>query len=95
MWKKVKSIARAFKQEVKVYRLVLKDPRTPWLARVLLGAAVAYALSPIDIIPDFIPILGQLDDLVIVPVLVVMAVRLIPKQVIIDCRATVAGQDAL
>jgi uncharacterized membrane protein YkvA (DUF1232 family) len=89
MGKRLTSIARQFKQELRVYRLVLKDKRTPWLAKVLLGAAIAYALMPIDIIPDFIPILGHLDDLVIVPVLVVVGLKLIPKEVVDDARNTV------
>ena len=89
MGKRLTSIARQFKQELRVYRLVLKDKRTPWLAKVLLGAAIAYALMPIDIIPDFIPILGHLDDLVIVPVLVVVGLKLIPKEVVDDARNAV------
>jgi len=89
MRKGLTSIARRFKQELRVYRLVLKDKRTPWLAKVFLGAAVAYALSPIDIIPDFIPILGHLDDVVLVPVLVFVGLKLIRKEVIDDARNTV------
>jgi len=91
MWKSAKSLVRQFKQEIEVYGLVLKHPRTPWAARALLGAAVAYAVSPIDLIPDFIPVLGQLDDLVIVPALVMMALKLIPKDVVAECRAKAAA----
>lgn len=86
MLEKLKNIAKKFKDELKVYQLVLRDSRTPKLAKVILGFAVGYFISPIDIIPDFIPIIGQLDDLIIVPTLVILALRLIPKEVIADCR---------
>jgi uncharacterized membrane protein YkvA (DUF1232 family) len=89
VWKKAKAIVATFKREARVYRLVLADPRTPWLARVLLGAAVAYALSPIDLIPDFIPVVGYLDDIVIVPGLVYLALRLVPREVVRECRLKV------
>ena len=82
-----KVVARRFKEELRVYRLVLQDHRTPKLAKWLLGIAVAYALSPVDLIPDFIPVIGHLDDLVILPLLVITAVKLIPPSVIEDCRA--------
>ena len=91
MLKKAKAIVEAFKREVRVYRLVLAHPRTPWLARILLGAAVAYAASPIDLIPDFIPVIGYLDDVIIVPALVFVALKLVPKDVVEECRAKVAA----
>ncbi|MBN1943304.1 MAG: DUF1232 domain-containing protein [Phycisphaerae bacterium] len=83
---KARAVAKLLKREVRVYRLVLKDPRTPWLARVLLGLAVGYVLLPFDLIPDFIPVLGHLDDVIIVPALVMLALRLIPKNVITENR---------
>ena len=87
-WKaRMRGIARAARREVRVYRLVLKDPRTPWPTKAVLALAVGYLIMPFDLIPDFIPVLGQLDDLIIVPSLVILALRLIPKDVIRDCRA--------
>ena len=80
-------IAHRLRQEVEVYRRVLRDDRTPRLARCLLAAAVAYALSPIDLIPDFIPVLGHLDDAIILPLLVWLAVRMIPRHIIAEHRA--------
>ena len=68
-----------FKREIQLYRNILADPRTPRLTRVLLGAAIAYAVTPVDLIPDFIPVIGQLDDIVIVPGLVFLALKTIPQ----------------
>ena len=88
---KLKSIGRNLKHEIKVYQLVLGDSRTPKLAKFLLWLAVGYALLPFDIIPDFIPVIGLLDDFVIVPALIVIALRMIPKEVVEDCRIRVNG----
>ena len=87
---RLRSAAGALKREVIVHRLVLKDPRTPAAAKVLLAAAVGYALLPIDLVPDFLPVVGHLDDLVIVGGLVLLARRMIPPEVVADCRARVA-----
>lgn len=85
-----RSIARKFRLEIAVYRAVMKHERTLWPAGGLLLLAVGYALSPIDIIPDFVPVLGYLDDIVIVPALVWLALRLIPAGVVEECRRTCA-----
>src|SRR5262245_17661790 len=78
--------ARRLKRDTLALYLAGRDPRTPWFARVLTAAVVAYALCPIDLIPDFVPVLGYLDDLVIVPAGLVIAIRLIPAPVMADCR---------
>jgi uncharacterized membrane protein YkvA (DUF1232 family) len=82
----LKTRARALKLESYALYLVVRDPRTPWYARMVATAVVAYALSPIDLIPDFVPVLGYLDDLVIVPAGIALAVRLVPPEVLADCR---------
>jgi uncharacterized membrane protein YkvA (DUF1232 family) len=83
---RLKRTGLEIKREINVYRRVLKDNRTPKLAKILLGLAVGYLLLPIDIIPDFIPVIGHLDDLIIVPAMVIIALKMIPKEVIEDCR---------
>lgn len=85
----MQQIARQFKEELEVYRLVLHHPGTPRLAKWLLGMAVAYLLMPFDLIPDFIPVLGQLDDLVIIPAIFYLAIRMIPPGVVTECRQAV------
>ena len=79
-------IAARLKSELAFYERVLKHPKTPRVSKVLLGTAIAYFLTPIDIIPDFIPIVGHLDDLLIVPGLIWLALRYIPPDVIASCR---------
>ena len=87
MFNRLKSVASSLKREVNVYRLVLRDSRTPRPAKLLLGLAIGYLLLPFDLIPDFIPVIGQLDDVIIVPALVILALKMIPRDVIEDCRA--------
>ncbi|MBE0691229.1 MAG: DUF1232 domain-containing protein [Anaerolineae bacterium] len=86
MLDRLRAFTRTVKSEIDVYQRVLRDPRTPWPARLLLGAALGYLLLPFDLIPDFIPVLGQLDDLLIVPGLVWLATRLIPQDAWDDAR---------
>jgi len=74
------------KREIWALFLAWKDPETPAFARIVIIVTVAYAASPIDLIPDFIPVLGQLDDLVILPALIALAIRLIPPEVSARCR---------
>ncbi len=78
--------ARRLKVEVHALYLAYKDPRVPWYARAFAAVVVGYAFSPIDLIPDPIPVLGYLDDLVLVPLGVALAIRLIPPQVLAECR---------
>jgi uncharacterized membrane protein YkvA (DUF1232 family) len=78
--------ARRALLELKVWRLVAAHPRTPRLCRWLVGVALAYALSPVDLVPDFIPGLGHLDDLLVVPLLLTLAARLVPGEVWTACR---------
>jgi uncharacterized membrane protein YkvA (DUF1232 family) len=84
---KLRQLFARISREISFYRRVLAHPQTPWLSRVLLGAALAYFVSPIDILPDVIPVVGQLDDLIIVPGLIYLALRLIPAEIIESCRS--------
>ncbi len=87
---RVRRWARALKTETLALYYACRDPRTPWAARLLAGAVVAYAVSPIDLIPDFIPVLGYLDDLLLVPAGIALAVRLVPAEVMTECRQRAA-----
>jgi len=93
MLERLKSWAHAVRRDVHALYLAAQDPRVPWIAKVLASAVAAYALSPIDLIPDFIPVLGHLDDLIIVPLGIVLAVRLIPPELMAEHRA--AAQAAI
>ena len=90
---RVRGWARAIKRDVVALWIAARDPRTPLIARLLAGAVAAYALSPIDLIPDFIPVLGYLDDLLIVPLGIMLAVRLIPGELFAEFRAQAAARE--
>jgi len=79
--------AAALKREVMTLWFACRDPRTPWYARVLAMLIVAYALSPIDLIPDFIPVLGYLDELILLPVGTYLVLKLVPAEALADARA--------
>ena len=78
--------ARRLKTEVYALYLAYRDPRVPWYARAFAACVVAYGFSPIDLIPDFIPVLGYLDDLLLVPLGIWLALKMIPPQVMAECR---------
>jgi uncharacterized membrane protein YkvA (DUF1232 family) len=82
-----KQRARILKAETYTLYLAYRDPRTPWFAKVFAVLVVAYAFSPIDLVPDFIPVLGYLDDLLLIPLGVMLARKMIPDQVMAECRA--------
>jgi uncharacterized membrane protein YkvA (DUF1232 family) len=88
--------ARQLKAETYALLLAYRDHRTPWYARILAACVVAYAFSPIDLIPDFIPVLGYLDDLILIPLGIALALKMIPPQVMADSRVRaqeLLGQD--
>jgi uncharacterized membrane protein YkvA (DUF1232 family) len=87
---KVKSWARGIRRDVVALWLAARDDRVPWYAKAVAGAVAAYALSPIDLIPDFIPVIGYLDDLIIVPLGIMAAIRLIPANVLNELRTKAA-----
>lgn len=93
MFDKLKSLGKQLKREFAVYRLVLKHPQTPWVAKFFLGLAVGYLLLPFDLIPDFIPVIGQLDEVVIIPILLYLALLFIPKWIIQSCREQVKASE--
>jgi uncharacterized membrane protein YkvA (DUF1232 family) len=83
---KWKQSAKKFKIEIYAIYLAYKDPRVPWYARIFAACVVGYAFSPIDLIPDPIPILGYLDDLILIPLGVMLTLKMIPKEVMTECR---------
>jgi uncharacterized membrane protein YkvA (DUF1232 family) len=87
MLEKLKQCARHLKAETFALYLAARDPRTSWYAKLVLAGIVAYAFSPIDLIPDFVPVLGYLDDLVLIPLSIALAIKLVPHSVLAECRA--------
>jgi uncharacterized membrane protein YkvA (DUF1232 family) len=83
---RAKAQARLLKRESYALYFVARHPRTPWYAKLLAAAVVAYAFSPLDLIPDFVPVIGYLDDLVIVPLGIALVLRLVPSEVLGECR---------
>ena len=92
MLETLKARARAWRQEALAVYVAARDPRTPWYVKALIFFVVAHTFSPIDLIPDFIPVLGYLDDLIITPGGLWLAVHLIPAEVMADARVTAAAQ---
>lgn len=93
MLKALKAWARAIKRDVHALWLAAGDPRTPWCAKALAVGIAAYALSPIDLIPDLIPVLGLLDEAILLPVLILLAVRLVPPHVMAEHREAARAAD--
>ena len=91
---RLKQWARAIKRDVHALYLASCDPRVPWHAKVMAAVVAGYALSPIDLIPDFIPILGLLDDLVLVPLGILLVIRLIPPELMAEHRAAATAAAA-
>ena len=83
---RLRQLYTLFKREAEVYKLVLSDKRTPWLGKFFLWLALGYLFFPFDFIPDFIPILGQLDELIVIPLLIFLALKFIPKEITTDNR---------
>ena len=91
MFVRLQEWANTIKRDVIAVALAARDPRVPWYAKSLAAAVAAYALSPIDLIPDFIPVLGHVDDVILVPLGILLAVRLIPPEVMAEHRAKAAN----
>lgn len=86
MKEKLKSIGQNLKYQIDFYRNLAKDNRVPRFSKILIGAALFYFLLPFDLIPDFIPVIGHLDDLVVIPLLIYMALKLIPDEIIEEAK---------
>jgi uncharacterized membrane protein YkvA (DUF1232 family) len=94
VWKAWKNQVAALKQNTYALYLASRDPRTPWRAKLVVLLVVAYALSPIDLIPDFVPVLGYVDDLLLLPLGIALAIKLIPPDILAECRARASAQSS-
>jgi uncharacterized membrane protein YkvA (DUF1232 family) len=92
MLRRIKDWARAIRRDVHALWLAARDRRTPWYAEAFALAIAAYALSPIDLIPDFIPVLGYLDEVILLPLAIMLAVRLVPPDLMAEHRATARAE---
>src|SRR4051794_27669564 len=94
MFRRLRDWARAVTRDVHALGIAARDPRTPWAARALALGIAAYALSPIDLIPDFIPVLGLLDEAILLPLAILLVIRLIPAPLMAEFRAAAAAAEA-
>ncbi len=92
MWEKSRDLTRSFKRELTTYQRVLADSRTPIQAKIFLGLSVGYLCMPFDLIPDLIPVLGHLDDAIIVSGLVYIALRFVPRELVAEHRMQVTAE---
>ena len=92
LFSRLKTWAKALKRDVIALWIAARDPRTPWYAKAVAGGVAAYAMSPIDFIPDFVPIIGLLDDVLIVPLGIALAVKMIPAPLMAEFRVTAVLQ---
>jgi uncharacterized membrane protein YkvA (DUF1232 family) len=90
-----KAKAKTLKREVYALSLAARHPRVPWYAKVFAALIIGYALSPIDLIPDFVPVIGYLDDLVLIPAGIILLVKMIPAEVMEECREKAALHHSL
>jgi uncharacterized membrane protein YkvA (DUF1232 family) len=90
VWTIWKEKARALRRETYAVYLACRDPRVPWYGRLLAACIVGYAFSPIDLIPDFVPVLGYLDDLILIPLGIALLLKVIPSEVMAECREKAA-----
>lgn len=86
VWQRLRNWARSLKRDVIALYYAIRNPRTPWYAKAVAVVVVGYALSPIDLIPDFVPVIGYLDDVILVPIGIALVIKLMPCDVLEQCR---------